>query len=101
MPAAETTQAGVRFLEEVLEDLGRGLESGYTYTHERARTESFMLAGNGPSAWARFLLDDEGDVRLGYIEYSDGGGTVLVPVPDNKAEELLRTMRQDATWMDR
>lgn len=91
----KTMAEAVAFTNMVLTDLAAGLEEGYTYSSDTNTVETFMLAGNGPSAWAHFVIADD-EVEHAYIEYADSGGTVLVLIPAHQQEALLSAFRNDA-----
>jgi hypothetical protein len=65
-------------------------DSGYVYGVGRQHAETFMLAGNGPTAHAVFLFDN-GEVDTGYIEYTESTGEI-VRLPDWIAADLYAAL---------
>lgn len=93
---AAVAEAARRYVALVLNDYDAGeIYDGYTYATERDRVESFMLAGNGPTAWARFVLRGR-EIVSAYVDYASGGVEALALIPDYKASDLLAALRRDA-----
>lgn len=87
---ADLIAAAVRFTARLIDDLENGeVDDAYHYGDSTARTERFMLAGNGPTAYAVFLI--EGREVEGYIEYIEHKGA-LVRLPDWIAEDLYKAL---------
>lgn len=101
----QTTRAAERFVATLLvalelpEDDDDGIHDGYTYAHERKRTEGFMLAGNGPTAYAWFVFTDDGEIDHAYLEYYDSAYDVA-PIPVPYQEDLLIALRKASKTMD-
>lgn len=95
--ARELASAARRYVAMIEADMLTPGEigDGYTYATARDRVESFMLAGNGPTVWARFVLRRR-EIVSAYVEYSSAGRSALHPIPDYKATDLLRVLRADA-----
>jgi hypothetical protein len=110
IPKGQTTtqEKATRYLNAVLEDVDNidadepEIGNGYVYAHEIGKWERFMLAGNGPTVYAYFLFDEEGDVDHAYIEYCESTGNALAVVPSHRTDELLSALRYDvATGIER
>jgi hypothetical protein len=63
------------------------------YATENRRLVRFMIAGNGPTAYACFLMEDDGEIRNAYVEYSEGDGHAYAPIPWDKQAPLYAALR--------
>lgn len=92
----ELAEAARRYVVRIESDLLTGeIGDGYTYATESDRVVSFLLAGNGPTVWARFVLRGR-DILSAYVEYSGSGRSALHLIPEYKAADILRALRADA-----
>jgi hypothetical protein len=63
------------------------------YARARLRTEMFMVAGNGPTEWVCFVLDDDGDIHHAYFLYCSASGSSTIVLGQFDAEDLYKLMR--------
>lgn len=88
-----TQQDADKEAELLLQNLDVGeIDEGYHYAHTDNRAESFMIAGNGPSAWVWFVFDTEGAWDHAYIEYVDSEDRAFVEIPHHKIERLYNAL---------
>lgn len=90
----DLTAKARKFTASLLEDLDNGeINEEYHYGESTVRGERFQLAGNGPTAYAVFLVSR--DAVEGYVEFIESR-TALVRIPDWAAEELYEALRSPA-----
>lgn len=96
---ADTYADGLDFTKRFLNGDGSGVDDEIgngtrVFDNNHHRTEKFMVAGNGPSAWVWFVFGDGGGIDHAYMEYSDGH-LALLPIPFHLQDILLNALRID------
>jgi len=62
------------------------------YGVDKYQAMRFMLAGNGPTVFITFLVDDDGDMRSAFLSYSSAPATAHVEIPQSAAEDLFEAL---------
>lgn len=94
----DTYADGLQFVKEFLGGDGTDIDpeignGSRVYDFGKYTTETFMVSGNGPTAWVWFVFGDLG-IKHAYIEYDDGH-IALLRIPFHLEVRLLNALRED------
>lgn len=63
------------------------------YAKSVGRVEQYMIDGNGPTAYACFVLDEDGDLDYAYVHYVSSSDGAIVLLGQLDGEDLYKQMR--------
>lgn len=76
-------------------------DAGTVLEFQKFTVEMYATALFGPTSRVFFILNDDGDVREAFLSHFTGGDEVLIPLPENRQDELLAALRIDNAELER